>query len=126
MTVPPPLHESTLLIILAIMTLGGACIGATLLMHHRDRPPPRDHGKPPEGWLLGIGGAIAVLGLYAWLDERDARIEAMLRTPARVAQRLTVDLDTLCPPRTDGMTDQVVMAIGTQADAKVAHEARVG
>lgn len=87
------------------------------------------HGAKPNESAAGLAVAILLLLLMGALDTRDKRITeiedlAQQRLDAallarghlpRALSRLTVDLND-CPPRTDGMTDQIVMTITTQAD----------
>lgn len=88
-------------------------------------------GKPPAPslpyWALGIALAIALLGIFAWLKERDENEHARLTQQERIAAMvkagylhtkvalLTIDLNA-CPPRTPGTTDLIVFTISTQAD----------
>lgn len=87
-----------------------------------DHRKHRHHDDP--NWILGVGITAALLALYTVTDDRDTRIIAEAEAeraqiaagylPDRAA-RLRVNLND-CPPRTDGMTDQVVMVIATRAD----------
>lgn len=127
----PAPTDNTLIIIAILMLLGGAFIGIILYAQHSRGPldhlPTREDYK--SNWPLGIAFAVSLIALYTWSDERDRNLQARIaeqhRTQAAVAAgylppdraRLTVDLND-CPPRTDGMTDQVLMAIATQADGQ--------
>jgi len=124
--------ESNLLLI-TLLVLGVGIIAAIIIALRRVRGAnplplyfPKDykrqrHDEP--NWFLGGCLVVALLGLYAWTDDRDTAIARVEHDRARLAAgylpphhaRLVVDLNT-CPPRSDGMTDQVVMVIATQRD----------
>lgn len=128
----PALTDNTLIIIAVLMLLGGALIGIVLWLTWcartpLDHLPTRDHYK--SHWPMGIALVFTLSALYAWTGERDRNLQARIDNQARVQAlvasgyfhpdraRLTVNLND-CPPRTDGMTDQVLMAIATQADGQ--------
>lgn len=113
-------------IILFLRRIGGAGISAYTAppyypADHKNTPRPRNDNPH---WILGVGLAVALIALFAWRDDRDTRWLAAVQADRAALEagylpndraRFTVDLNT-CPPRTDGMTDQVVMVIATQRD----------
>jgi len=125
--------ESNLLLI-TLLVLGVAIIAAIIIALRRVRGAnplplyfPKDykrqrHDEP--NWFLGGCLVVALVALYTWTDDRDTRVIARVNAERAAIEagylpgdraRLTIDLNT-CPPRTDGMTDQVVMVIATKRD----------
>lgn len=112
----------TLAIIAVWLLIGALFITAIFIIKRQPREQPRGNYTAPI-LLIIIGVAL----VYGQLDARERRLNETLATQQRDAKllaqgylppalsRLTVDLNE-CPPRTDGMTDQVLMTIATQAD----------
>jgi len=109
---------------------------AVLLLWWRYSPKPHkptirnDHRLDDRpDWPLGIGIVVLILAGFSWLDSRDAKIIAELEAQGQIRKLMAAgylrpdkawfkaNLND-CPPRTDGMTDQVVMVITTEADGK--------
>ena len=111
------------LMLALLLTIGiGICI-AVIACTRRTRDPLARRVDKPD-WLQGTAFAIAVLGLFTWLNIRDASvIDQVIAEQQRIdagylptdRARLNVNLND-CPPRSDGMTDQIVMTIATHAD----------
>lgn len=131
--------------LLGTLLLAGLGLAAAILYSLRHRDPPRitarDLAEPrawrdyrdtrPEEqrphWIAGTLVAVALIGLFSWLDGGDARLQAHIERQRleeqRIAdgyiprrhERVEVNLNH-CPPRSDGMTDQVVMVIIASAD----------
>ena len=113
-----------LLIGLGICIAVIACTRRTDDLLTRAKRIRRIHPDDKPDWLQGTAFAIAVLGLFTWLNIRDARvIDQVIAEQQRIdagylpadRARLNVNLND-CPPRSDGMTDQIVMTIATHAD----------
>ena len=112
----------TLAIIAVWLLIGALFITAIFIIKRQPREQPRGNHTAPILFII-IGVAL----VYAQLDARERRLNETLATQQRDAKllaqgylppalsRLIVDLNE-CPPRTDGMTDQVLMTITTQAD----------
>jgi hypothetical protein len=116
--------------VLVILCLISLCFCAAIIVALRRSRDPLigaarrvQSGDKPD-WLQGTALAVAVLGLFTWLNIRDARvIDQTIAEQQRIdagylptdRARLNVNLND-CPPRTDGMTDQIVMTIATHAD----------
>lgn len=101
------------LAIAALLTAGAATLYAIWRALRRKAQPNDAAG--------GIAVAVIMLILMGTLDARDKRIaaeEARQRAEAQQRGRITLNLDDHCPPRTDGLTDQAVMLITSQADHK--------
>jgi hypothetical protein len=106
-----------------LLTIGiGICIAVIACTRRARDPLPRYDDKPD--WIIGSAFVVVILAGNAWLDLRDLRnIDAAVAEQRRIKAgyfpadraRLNVNLNQ-CPPRTDGMTDHVVMAIATRAD----------
>lgn len=92
-------------------------------------PWPRDYAKPrrPDdpNWFLGGITVIGCIAVFAVADDRDARVHRAEQQRQAIAAagylppeqaRLDVNLNRDCPPRRDGLSDQLVMTISTQAD----------
>ena len=112
----------TLAIIAVWLLIGALFITAIFIIKRQPSEQPRGNYTAPILFII-IGVAL----VYAQLDARERRLNETLAAQERDAKllaqgylppalsRLTVDLNE-CPPRTDGMTDQVLMTITTQAD----------
>jgi hypothetical protein len=121
------------LLLLVILLLGVGVIALVLITLRRLRGPEPGHINKVTGyqrpradqpsWFWGGALAVSLILLFAWADDRDTAIARIEHDRARLAAgylpphhaRLVVDLNA-CPPRSDGMTDQVVMVIATQRD----------
>ena len=103
----------------------GVCVAVIIFIRHGRDPLaclPRDDEKPD--WLIGTAFVALILAGNAWLDMRDLRnADAAIAEQRRIkagyfpADRASLKVNlNQCPPRTDGMTDHIVMAIATRAD----------
>jgi hypothetical protein len=114
-------------LILALLAIGFAVVGLILLFlrRMRDPLPPSRHNDRPD-WYQGTALVVAVIGLFSFMDSRDARIARDEQATANLIARgylppdvasITVNLNQ-CPLRSDGMTDTVLMVIASAADKK--------
>lgn len=116
-------------LLLALMLAIGIAVAVTCIVfirHARDPLRPVRGHKEESDWLIGSAFVVVIVLGNAWLDNRDAQIAAKVTAVQQLVKagyfapehaRLDVDLNQ-CPPRTDGMTDIVLMAIVTQSDGK--------
>lgn len=124
--------DTTLIRITIACIILGAGIAACVIALRRRNHDPLLPDTPDTGpWVCAVAAFIAFGALMHWFHIRDERIIAENAAkqlagehearnisagylPRSMAE-FTVDLN-LCPPQTDGMTDQVVMAIATRRD----------
>jgi hypothetical protein len=104
----------------------GVCVAVIIFIRHGRDPLaclPRDDEKPD--WLIGTAFVALILAGNAWLDMRDLRnIDAAVMEQRRIQAgylpsdraSLQIDINRSCGPRTEGMTDQLVMTIATRSD----------
>lgn len=94
---------------------------ATLYAIWRTLQPGTVPGSGVPELVLAILALIVLLGIHSHDKRVAARVAleqqqlAQGYLPVEHAQ-ISVNLNERCPPRTDGMTDQLVMLITTQAD----------
>lgn len=112
----PLVTDNNLIVIAILMAMGGGVIATILLMTRSQRL---------HNWALGAAATLCALVIFGFLDDRDARLARADTQRQAIAAagylqpehaRITLDLNRSCPPRTDGLTDQLVMTISTQAD----------
>lgn len=129
----PKTLEAYLLAALLICMILSVVITVIVLM--RRTPPDLSHRERKErhGWWIAVIFTVTYLGFMSWIDTRDQNIIAELEAQGQIRKLINAgylrpdkawfkaNLNE-CPPRTDGMTDQVVMVITTEADGK--HQAR--
>lgn len=108
--------NTTTAILILLVTGAVAVWGIWCALRH---PKSSDQVLPSVS--LAVIAFIVMLGIHAH-DKRVAARAAIEQQqlaqgylPVEHAQ-LSVNLNERCPPRTDGMTDQLVMLITTQAD----------
>ena len=101
MITAPPVTDHTLAVIALLIVIGGAVVGAILALSGHTRS---------SNWLYAGSFALLTLALLGILDDRDQRIAAAEQG------RIVLNLNDHCPPRTDGLSDLVVMTLSTQAD----------
>jgi hypothetical protein len=117
----PGVTEPTLIVIILLMAVGGAFLG---VMIHCVWTAPKDGPNAPC-WALGIAFVVGFLALDIWNDHRaDTIIRAQIAEQDRIhagylprdRAQLQADINKHCGPRTDGMTEQLVMTITTASD----------
>lgn len=108
--------DSSLIIIIPLMVIGGIVIGFIARELYR-----QGRNLLPSERAQHIGIAIALIAIAALtIDNRDdiyisAADRVLIDAATLAEQQITLNLDD-CGPRTDGLTDQIVMTIEAQAD----------
>lgn len=115
--------------VLVILCLIGLAFCACIIIGLRRAQDPlacisRRRDDKPD-WIQGTAFAIAVLGLFTWMNIRDVRIadqaiaeQQRIQSGYLPADRanLHIDINANCGPRIDGMTDQIIITIATESD----------
>jgi hypothetical protein len=124
--------EAYLLAALLISIAIGVVVCFLIIFRRIPRKPPSAQRRSLQDrpdWPLGIGVVVVMMGLFSWLDLRDEKFHQQMIENAQIRNLinagylhpdrawLNVNLNE-CGPRTDGMTDQVLMVITTEADGK--------
>lgn len=117
----PGITEHTHTFIILMLIVGVLFIGA---IAHCIWTAPKQ-GPDAISWTLGILFVVGFFALDIWNDHRaDSVIRAQIAEQDRIhagylprsRAQLTADINKHCGPRTDGMTDQLVMTITTESD----------
>jgi len=123
--------EAYLLAALLITIVIGVVALTLILWRRMPQKPPaaRPKLKDRPDWPMGVGVVIVMFAFFSWLDTRDERIRLEMEAQGQI--RALINAGYLhpdrawfkanlndCGPRTDAMTDQVVMVITTEADGK--------
>lgn len=112
-------------LLLGFMLFIGVGVCAAVIIFIRHTRDPLVHHEDKPDWIIGTAFVALILAGNAWLDMRDLRnIDAAVMEQRRIqagflpADRasLQIDINHACGPRTEGMTDQLVMTINTRSD----------
>lgn len=122
--------EAYLLAALLISVALGIVITFLILWRRMPRNPASIKAtKEAHDWPTALLIVVLMMAGFSWLDSRDAKVIAELEAQGQIRKLMNAgylhpdrawfkaNLND-CPPRTDGMTDKVVMVITTEADGK--------
>lgn len=116
-------------LLFAVILLVAVALALWVVVILRRMRDPLDNPDGRPDWPIGLLIVVALLGLNAWMDDREARLDAQLHAEAieraRIAEgylppaaaRLVVDLNR-CPPQRPGMTSKVILAVETRPDGR--------
>lgn len=113
-----PVHVIAALLIILAFAL---CASVIVLLRRGRNQDSESH------WLGGIAFVVLYFTFMHFIDAREATIRAEMQREARIADMIRAgyihpdksvfraDINQ-CPPRTDGMTDQLLLLITTESD----------